>query len=350
MASNSDSVEPLKDTLKSCLDSLYSKIEKAFNEDSLRSFASELFSAKLITTDTKGKPTYEAINNELKSMIDLQKTHEKLEAFFFKVVMLMGKSSGPPEEASMRLEELVITEVEKKNGLKFVIRHTSIQESGSCGNSLHQKLYKNYSYYNSSNQVSTKHSQAQAAWSIGHDQPMMQVFSDPHPLHHHDTAWVELLVAKLQEEVESLTSTLTSKSQKLAEAEKKISDLEKRLNETGKAGLEERSKASEKERTDWETDSNEQNNYRPPTSPQSQDPDLYESEMVLGASEATMDVCRKDVRITALEVELRERNRQLNERDMQLSEKVTEIKELKEERKKLLAEKDRLYQELLSRR
>ena len=276
-------------------------------------------------------------------MIDLQKTHEKLEAFFFKVVMLMGKSSGPPEEASMRLEELVITEVEKKNGLKFVIRHTSIQESGSCGNSLHQKLYKNYSYYNSSNQVSTKHSQAQAAWSIGHDQPM-QIFSDPHPFPIHDDAWVEPLVVKLQEEVLSLTTTLATKSQKLAESEKKVSesekkvsDLEKRLNETGRAGL--------------EADSNEQNdNYEPPTTPQTQDLDLYGSEMVLGASEATMDVCRKDVRITALEVELRERNRQLNERDMQLSEKVTEIKELKEERKKLLAEKDRLYQELLSRR
>ena len=337
MASNSDSVEPLKDTLKSCLDGLYSKIEKAFNEDSLRSFASELFSAKLITTDTKGKPTYEAINNELKSMIDLQKTQEKLEAFFFKVVMLMGKSSGPPEEASMRLEELVIAEVKKKNGLKFVIRpHTSIQESGSCGNSLHQKLHKNYSYYNSSNQVSTKHSQAQAAWSIGHDQPM-QVFSDPHPFPIHDDAWVEPLVVKLQEEVLSLTTTLATKSQKLAESEKKVSDLEKRLNETERAGL--------------EADSNEQNDsYEPPTTPQTQDLDLYGSEMVLGANEATMDVCRKDVRITALEVELRERNRQLNERDMQLSEKVTEIKELKEERKHLLAEKDRLYQELLSRR
>lgn len=164
----------------------------------------------------------------------------------------------------------------------------------------------------------------------------------PFPIH--DNAWIEPLVVKLQEEVLSLTTTLATKSQKLAESEKKVSesekkvsDLEKRLNETGRAGL--------------EADSNEQNdNYEPPTTPQTQDLDLYGSEMVLGASEATMDVCRKDVRITALEVELRERNRQLNERDMQLSEKVTEIKELKEERKKLLAEKDRLYQELLSRR
>lgn len=410
MAASSSSVEPLREILKSCLDSILDDIGEGLNEESLRDFASDLFSDNLISGTTREDPNYNAIKEELKSKFDSLKTQERLEEFCFNIVTVMERSNGYLKEASKQLEESFVKESKEKLDLTLNIKKTSIQETESNNatprhkplarppkawptsshelgrtlrrfpdiktglgesdiNSSHKPMHLVYNemvtktYYNRENSEVTHDYKERSVWSFSSDQQTQQPMSDPQPVSPYD-------FLPVFEERRGTAATLDPKLfAPLLENDKwksQIVELQKKL------------ETSEKERARLEAELGKERlnkamrNIHPPPAatinhdatstankPHAQDvQDLQEGEMVPGGRASAPAVpteetsenahcCEKDCLIAALKVELKEKSIQLNEKE-------AHCQELKKEKDLLLShmlnEKDILLQELMKKK
>ena len=118
VATQAEDVSKIIDILKSVLDSNYAKVQGAI-KTSLEMIAAELFSARIITDETKGAPTYQKIISEFRSQLDLADSLEKLQELCRKFLRAIASQGGPAETAADKLREEWKKEIKERLGINL---------------------------------------------------------------------------------------------------------------------------------------------------------------------------------------------------------------------------------------
>ena len=118
VASPAVDVSKIRDILKSVLDSNYAKVQGAI-KTSLEMIAAELFSARIITDETKGAPTYQKIISEFRSQLDLADSLEELQELCRKFLRAIASQGGSAETAADKLRKEWKKEIKEKLGINL---------------------------------------------------------------------------------------------------------------------------------------------------------------------------------------------------------------------------------------
>ena len=111
-------VNEIKNPLKSVCQRNFAKVQGAIR-NYLEIIAGELFSAQIITDETKGAPTYQKIISEFRSQLDLADSLEKLQELCRKFLRAIASQGGPAETAADKLREEWKKEIKEKLGINL---------------------------------------------------------------------------------------------------------------------------------------------------------------------------------------------------------------------------------------
>ena len=116
-------IQKLTSHLCEVLDSMYANLGNLLQSGTLESFASELFSVKIISEDVKNNPDFKKITGEFQSSMLFMKNVGELEDLcrgFLQALGKSGGSGGPTTKAAEKLEEEWSEVILRELGIHFI--------------------------------------------------------------------------------------------------------------------------------------------------------------------------------------------------------------------------------------